>query len=158
MNKKDMFYFIHFEQYSLDKDPDTGNINRGPLLTVAENQKAFEKVFEKAFPDLYSIQKDLSKKDYENFLYSNFSFRDAVHSLLSFYKEVISNLVKNHIHGTFNEDRLSLKETEENYYYYKLLKRIEATIYCLVMEDDDFINNHLDDLELVNTVKEADDD
>lgn len=153
MNKKDMFYLAHFEQYSLDKNDDTGNINRGPLLTVAENQKAFEK----AFPDLCSVQKGLSKKDYIRFLYNIYSFEPVVSVLLDFYREVISDIAKNNIHGAFNKGGLSLKETQENCYYNKLLKRIEATIYCLVMEDD-LINNHLDDEELVKTVKEADDD
>lgn len=154
MNKKDMFYFTYFGQYSLDKNNDTGDLCRGPLLTVAENQKAFEK----AFPDLCSVQKGLNKNDYVNFLYSNFSFTNSVSALLDFYREVISDIAKNNILGTFNEGRLSLKETQENHYYNALLKRIEATIYCLVMEDDDFINNHLDDYALVHTVKETDDD
>lgn len=154
MNKKeDMFYLSHFEQYSLDKDNDTGNINRGPLLTVVENQKAFEK----AFPDLCSVQEHLNKRDYIKFLYRTYSFKDSLQSLLDFYREVISDIAKNNIHGAFNKGGLSLKETQENCYYNKLLKRIEATIYCLVMEDD-LINNHLDDEELVKTVKEADDD
>lgn len=154
MKKKDMFYLAHFKQYSLDKNDDTGNINRGPLLTVAENQKAFEK----AFPDLCSVQKGLSKKDYIRFLYNLYSFESVVSVLLDFYREVISDIAKNNIHGAFNKGGVSLKETQENCYYNKLLKRIEATIYCLVMEDDDFINNHLDDEELVKTVKEADED
>lgn len=149
-----MFYHVHFEQYSLDKNDDTGNINRGPLLTVAENQKAFEK----AFPDLCSVQKGLSKKDYIRFLYNLYSFESVVSVLLDFYREVISDIAKNNIHGAFNKGGVSLKETQEICYYNKLLKRIEATIYCLVMEDDDFINNHLDDEELVKTVKEADKD